>query len=200
MSTSTLQTPRRIVRHNQRPSDLQRRPSPYFFSLFHRYHHAAFQIAHGILRDEVAAEKITQQVFARARRRLERGAEQASVVFWIHHASLRFACRYYWNSIPPAMRRRRLGESGRVNQRDFDLLDFVRILVLKPEKIAQQDCELIALRHVLGLPLVQIGQLLRMHPYEITNRVTWTLERIKESQTQACPLPAPEEFAQAASA
>ncbi len=199
MTSLTLPAPSKSNRHSRAQSTSIPRPSPYFVTLVHRYHHAAFQVAHGILRDEVAAEKITQQVFARVRRRLERGADHESAVFWIYHASLRFACRYYWKSITPAMRRR-LAETCRGNQGEFDLLDFVRILALKPGKIEQHDCELIALRHVLGLPLVQIGQLLRMHPYEISNRVTWSLERLKESHTQTARMPLAEEFAHAASA
>lgn len=199
MPSLTLPAPSRSNRHNRPQPVSIPRPSPYFVTLVHRYHHAAFQIAHGILRDEVAAEKITQQVFARVRRRLERGADPASSVLWIYHASLRFACRYYWQSISPAMRRR-LGETSRETRGEFDLLDFVRVLALKPDKIEQHDCELIALRHVLGLPLVQIGQLLRMHPYEISNRVTWSLERLKETQSQAVRMPVLHEFSHAVSA
>jgi hypothetical protein len=198
MSSSTLPTPPAARRNRHQPA-ANLYPSSYFFTLVHRHHQAAFQIAHGILRDEVAAEKITRQVFARVRRRIERGADHASAVLWIYHASLRFACRYYWKSITPAMRRR-LGGTCRNHQGEFDLPDFVRVLALKPDKIDQHDCELIALRHVLGLPLVQIGQLLRMHPYEISNRVTWSLERLKETQSSACPLPAPDAFAHAVSA
>ena len=170
-----------------------------FFSVVRRHHHPAFQIAHGILRDEVAAEKITQQVFARARRRLERGADSSSVVCWIYHASLRFSCRYYWKSASPSMRRR-LAETWRCRQTEFALLDFVRVLALHPGKIEQHDCEMIALRHVIGLSPVQIGQLLRMHPYEISNRVTWSLERLKEIRPAVFSVPAADEFVQPASA
>ncbi len=172
---------------------------PSFFTVVRRHHHPAFQIAHGILRDEVAAEKITQQVFARARRRLERGADTASVVCWIYHASLRFSCRYYWKAASPSMRRR-LAETWRCRQSEFSLLDFVRVLALQPGKIEQHDCEMIALRHVIGLSLVQIGQLLRMHPYEISNRVAWSLERLKETRPCSFSIPALEEFTQPASA
>lgn len=175
------------------------RSSSYLFTLIHRYQHPAFQLAHGILRDEVAAEKIIQQVFSRVRRRLDRGADHVSAVLWIHYASLRFACRYYWKSATPYMRRR-LEETGRSQPGDFALSDFVRVLAFQPEKIGPHDCELIVLRHVLGLSLTQIGQVLRMHPYEISNRLTWSLERLKTKNPHVAPLPAHEELTHAASA
>jgi DNA-directed RNA polymerase specialized sigma24 family protein len=173
--------------------------SSHVLALAHRYHQSAFQITHWILRDEIAAEKITQQVFARVRRRLERGADHASAVFWIYHASLRFACRYYWKSATPIMRRR-LMASGQCHQAEFDFLEFVRVLASQPRKIEQHDCELIALRHVLGLSTVQISQLLRMHPYEISNRVTWGLERLKETHLDSVHCSNTPEFAHAATA
>ena len=193
---NTIPSPRFTQPDSQETDDHPRSFSS-FFTFVHRYQHAVFQIAHGILRDEAAAEKITQQVFARVRRRLNQGADPASAVFWIYHASLRFACRYYWKSATPAMRRR-FGETSRRKREEFNLLDFVRVLALQPGKIEQHDCELIALRHVLGLSLVQIAQLLRMHPYEISNRLTWSLERTKE--TLSSSLSAHDELAYTASA
>jgi DNA-directed RNA polymerase specialized sigma24 family protein len=177
----------------------QTRTSGYFLELVHRHHHPAFQIAHGILRDEVAAEKITREVFTRVRRRIERGANQTAAVLWIYHACLRFSRRYYWRAAPVRMRRR-LDETCRCSQREFTLPEFVHTLAFQPERIGRHDCELIALRHVLGLSLDQIGQLLRMHPYEISNRLTWSLERLKETKLPVFAEAPADELLQAVSA
>jgi hypothetical protein len=155
-----------------------------FFLLARRHQQAAFQITFGLLRDETAAEAITRQVFNRVRRRLARGADSTAATRWIYHASLRFACRYYWKTTTP-IQRRRIGETSHNPSADFDLRGFVHVLAFHPGKIDARDCELISLRHVMGLSLPQIGQLLRMHPYEISNRLTWTRERVKELHASA---------------
>jgi DNA-directed RNA polymerase specialized sigma24 family protein len=149
-----------------------------FLRLARRHQQSAFQIIFGLLRDELAAETITHEVFARARRRFSRG-DDASTATWIYHATLRFACRYFWKNTTPAIRRQLAVKNCGVPA-DFDLGEFVRVLALHPGKIDPRDCELISLRHVLGLSLPQIGQLLRMHPYEISNRLAWSRERVKQ--------------------
>lgn len=154
-------------------------PADDFLRLARRHQPSAFEISFGLLHDERAAETITRQVFIRVRRRLAAGVDPASATLWIYHASLRFACRYYWKTIPPAVHRR-LGHNVRGHSEDFKLREFVHVLAHHPGKIAARDCELVSLRHVLGLSLIQIGRLLRMHPYEISNRLAWSCERVKK--------------------
>jgi DNA-directed RNA polymerase specialized sigma24 family protein len=166
---------------------LMSRPAPDAaddFPLFARRHRQpVFQIIFGLLRDELAAESITREVFTRARRRFTRGDDASA--FWIYSATLRFACRCFWKNTTPATRRQ-LSEKNCVVPVDFDLGQFVRVLALHPGKIDPLDCELVSLRHVLGLSLSRIGQLLRMHPYEISNRLAWNRERVKQlGQTAA---------------
>jgi len=60
-------------------------------ALIHRHHRSIFRLAHGLTRNEVAAEKITQQVFSRVRRQLASDRCPASVTAWLYYASLRFA-------------------------------------------------------------------------------------------------------------
>jgi hypothetical protein len=173
MHTATLSfTPGLISRPAAAPADE-------FLHLTRRHQQLAFQITFGLLRDEIAAETLTCQVFNRARRRFASGMDAIAVTRWIYHASLRFACRYYWKNTTPAMRRQ-LCETSRNTADNFDLSEFVHVLALHPGKIDPRDCELISLRHVIKLPVTQIGQLLRMHPYEISNRLIWSRERVKE--------------------
>lgn len=146
-------------------------------ALIRTHQRAIFHLTHGLLRDEVAAEKITQRVFSRARRQLDAGQPSASVTTRLYYASLRFCRMYYWKSSGPAARRRMAAafagcESG------LGLHVLVQVIARQPDKIDPRDCELLALRHVLGLPLGSIAQLLRMHPYEISNRLTWARERV----------------------
>jgi len=150
-----------------------------FLQLVRLHQQSVFQITFGLLRDEIAAETIIRQVFHRVRRRLASGADAAETTVWLYHASLRFARRYYWKNSPPDMHCQ-LGGDCCSGADHFDLNEFVHVLALHPGKIEARDCELISLRHVLGLPLPQIGQLLRMHPYEISNRITWSRERVKD--------------------
>lgn len=150
-----------------------------FFHLARRHQPTAFQITFGILHDETAAETITREVFIRVRRRLAAGVDATSATLWIYHASLRFACRYYWKTIPPSLHHRR-GQTVGCHADDFKLREFVHVLAHHPGKIEARDCELVSLRHVLGLSLPQIGRLLRMHPYEISNRLVWSCERVKQ--------------------
>jgi len=143
--------------------------------LIRNHNRAIFHLAHALLRDEQAAEKITRQVFARAGRRLDRGATQA--VEWVYYASLRFVRMYHWRSVGP-MARRRMMANAATTPPELNLAVFVHVLAHHPEKIDPRDCELLALRHVLGMPLANIAQLLRMHPYEVSNRLAWALERV----------------------
>ena len=71
------------------------------------------------------------------------------------------------------------------HQPELDLKTFVQVIALQPGKIDPRDCELLALRHVLGMPLSIIAQLLRMHPYEVSNRLVWALERVSKLNHQA---------------
>lgn len=159
-----------------------------FIELMHSHHCAVFHIVHGLLRDEIAAEAVIRQVFMRARRRLARGEASVSVTLWVYHAGLRFACRYCRMSGPPASRQRPV-ETGRGDRSEFDLREFVRVLALQPGKIEQHDCELIALRHVLGLSPVQIGRLMRMSPHDISNRLVSGRERLKEALSNSLAIP-----------
>lgn len=158
----------------QRSRAMQVQPAT-FVSLVRNHHRAIFHLTHALLRDEVAAEKITQQVFARARRRLDHG--QTVAVEWIYYASLRFIRMYHWKSIGLIARRRMLVAMAAI-QPELDLNTFVQVMARQPGKIDPRDCELLALRYVLGMSLGNIGQLLRMHPYEVSNRIAWGLERV----------------------
>lgn len=148
-----------------------------FLALVRKHHRSIFQLAHALLRDEVAAERITQQVFARARRQLARGLRPDSVTAWLYYASLRFARQSHWNS-NRALARRRMNACAADDQLGIDLKAFVQVVVHYQDKVDPRDCELLALRHVLGMPLANIAQLLRMHPYEISNRLVWARERM----------------------
>ncbi len=155
----------------------QRRDPIAFITLVRNHHRAIFHLVHALLRDEVAAEKITQQVFSRARRRLGRSQGASSVVEWIYYASFRFVRMYHWRSTGPMARRRMMATMSN-NQPGLDLDVFVRVIARHPGKLDPRDCELLALRHVLGMSLTNIAQLLRMHPYEVANRLTWARERV----------------------
>ncbi len=153
-----------------------------FVCLVRNHHRSVFHLAHALLRDEVAAEKITQQVFSRARRRLGHNAF-SSVAEWLYYASLRFVRMYHWKSVGPRVRRRMTGNAPG-NRSTLDLKLFVQVIANQPGKIDPHDCELLALRHVLGMPLANIAQLLRMHPYEVSNRLAWALERVRKLSHQ----------------
>lgn len=155
----------------------QRRDPIAFITLVRSHHREIFHLVHALLRDEVAAEKITQQVFSRARRRIDRRPDASSVVEWIYHASFRFVRMYQWRSAG-AMARRRITANLKGNQTGLELNLFVQVIARHPGKIDPRDCELLALRHVLGMSLASIAQLLRMHPYEVANRLAWAQERI----------------------
>lgn len=160
-----------------------RQPDP-FVRLVRNHHRSIFHLAHALLRDEVAAEKITQQVFSRARKRM--GDSPASVIEWIYYASFRFVRMYHWRSVG-LIARRRMRRTLSSHQPGLDLKTFVRVIALQPGKIDPRDCELLALRHVLGMPLSTIAQLLRMHPYEVSNRLAWALERVAKLSRQTPP-------------
>jgi DNA-directed RNA polymerase specialized sigma24 family protein len=151
-----------------------RQPDP-FVRLVRNHHRSIFHIAHALLRDEVVAEKITQQVFSRARKRMS--DDPASVIEWIYYASFRFVRMYHWRSVG-LIARRRMRRTLFSHQPELDLKKFVQVIALQPGKIDPRDCELLALRHVLGMPLATIAQLLRMHPYEVSNRLAWAFERV----------------------
>jgi DNA-directed RNA polymerase specialized sigma24 family protein len=155
----------------------QRRDPVAFIALVRNHHREIFHLVHALLRDEVAAEKITQQVFSRARRRLDRRPGASSVVEWIYYASFRFVRMYQWRSAG-TMARRRITATLNASQPGLDLSMFVQVIVRHPGKIDPRDCELLALRHVLGMSLTSIAQLLRLHPYEVANRLAWAHERV----------------------
>lgn len=159
-----------------------------FITLIRNHHQAIFHLAHALLRDEVAAEKITQQTFARARRRLERAPSSSSVVEWIYYASLRFV-RMHHRRASGALARRRHAVAA-CNAAGLDLRALVRVMVRHPGKLDPRDCELVGLRHVLGLSLANIGQLLRLHPYEVANRLAWAQERLAKLDASATVIPA----------
>jgi RNA polymerase sigma factor (sigma-70 family) len=148
-----------------------------FVTLIRTHDRALFHLAHALLRNEVSAENITQQVFARARRRIQRGHHPASITQWLYHATLRFA-RHYHRQAERRQGVRRTSPDQERQIRDFDLGIFARVIALFPGKIEPRDCELLALRHVLGLSLNDIARLLRIHPYETSNRLIWARERI----------------------
>jgi DNA-directed RNA polymerase specialized sigma24 family protein len=152
-----------------------------FVNLVRNHHQAIFHLAHALLRDEVAAEKITQQVFSRARRHLDRGP--GFVVEWIYYSSFRFVRMYHWRSVGLIARRRMTATVAGIHPR-LDLNTFVRVIAQQPGKLDRHDCELLALRHVLGMSLGNIAQLLRMHPYEVANRLAWALERVNKLSRQ----------------
>lgn len=158
-----------------------RQPDP-FVRLVRNHHRSIFHLAHALLRDEVVAEKITQQVFSRARKRM--GENPASVIEWIYYASFRFVRMYHWRSVG-LIARRRMRRTLFSHQPELDLKKFVQVIALQPGKIDPHDCELLALRHVLGMPLATIAQLLRMHPYEVSNRLAWAFERVGRLSRQA---------------
>ena len=154
-----------------------------FLALIRKHHRPVFHLSHALLRDEVAAEKITQQVFARARRQLDRTPAGISVGGWLYYASLRFARSHYWHT------RRLLGvhrlPCTAVNEHPaLDLKVLASVIAALPDKIEPRDCELLALRHVLGLSLNGIAQLLRIHPYEASNRLIWARERVMKLSQQ----------------
>ena len=156
-----------------------------FITLIRNHHRAVFHLTHALLRDEVVAEKITQQVFARARRRLERGANTSCVVEWIYYASFRFVRMHHGRSTGALTRRRQA--TATLNASGLDLHTLVRVIARHPGKLDPRNCELLALRHVLGLSLAHIGQLLRLHPYEVSNRLTWAHERLNKIDGSPAP-------------
>jgi len=164
---------------------LPRQADP-FVTLIRSHHRAIFHLAHALLRDEVAAEKITQQVFCRARRRFNSNSGTA-LTEWIYYASFRFVRMYHWRSVG-LIARRRMRRVLTGMQPELNLKTFVHVIALQPGKIAPRDCELLALRHVLGMPLTNIAQLLRMHPYEVSNRLAWSLERVTRLSQQPAPI------------
>lgn len=180
-STANLVMPGRTEQPWGDSRSLTRQTDP-FVILIRNHHRAIFHLAHALLRDEVAAEKITQQVFCRARRHMEQSPE--SVVEWIYYASFRFVRMYHWKSVG-LIARRRMRRTLTGTQPELDLKTFVQVIARHPGKIDPRDGELLALRHVLGMPLANIAQLLRMHPYEISNRLAWALERVAKLSHQA---------------
>jgi len=154
-----------------------------FLALIRKHHRPVFHLSHALLRDEVAAEKITQQVFARARRQLARMADTASVGAWLYYASLRFARSHYWYASHRAGVRR-LPSAPINDQPSLDIKTLAHVIAVQTEKIEPRDCELLALRHVLGLSLASIAQLLRIHPYEASNRLIWARERVMKLEHQ----------------
>jgi RNA polymerase sigma factor (sigma-70 family) len=160
-----------------------------FITLIRHHHRAIFHLTHALLRDEVAAEKITQQVFSRARRRLERSPNSSSVVEWIYYACFRFVRMHHRKSASPMARRRNVNVA--CSQPGLDLHTLVQVIVRYPGKLEPRDCELLALRHVLGMSLANIGQLLRMHPYEVSNRLAWARERLYKLSGQFAPVMSP---------
>lgn len=153
-----------------------------FSTLVRRHHRLIFQLLHGLLRDDVVAEKLTQQVFVRAHRRFAGGDTAQAVTLWIYHACLRFARRYHWKSCN-GPKRRRLTETQR-GRHEFHLAAFVHMLATRSQRINPHDCELLALRHVLGLSLVQIGQLRRMSPNEVADRLAWSRASLHKTTPQ----------------
>ncbi|MDF3057142.1 MAG: polymerase subunit sigma-24 [Rariglobus sp.] len=162
-------------------------------TLIRNHHQAIFHLTHALLRDEVAAEKITQQVFSRARRRLERSKGSSVVVEWIYYACFRFVRTYHHKSAGPIARRR--NGTPACSLPGLDLHTLVRVIVRHPGKLDPRDCELLALRQVLGMSFVNIAQLLRLHPYEVSNRLAWAHERVCKlcEQPTADPHPSTEE-------
>lgn len=153
--------------------------------LIRKHHRAIFHLCHALLRDEVVSERITQQVFSRARRRLRQGVQTPSLTGWLYYAGLRFARRHYWNSLPRPARRKMAAPLS--PQPRLDLWTFVTVIVRCQGKIDPRDCELLALGHVLHLPHADIARLLRMHPYEVSNRLVWARERVLKLRQQLPP-------------
>lgn len=155
-----------------------RRTDP-FMTLVRAHHQTVFHLVHALLRDEALSESVTRQVFARARRRF--GCDDTSdaqrCVEWIYQAALRFVRMYHWRSVG-LVARRRMNMPPPVASRALSTRAIVRAITHSLGKIAPRDCELLALRHVLGMSLAAIAQLLRMHPYEISNRLALTQERV----------------------
>ena len=145
--------------------------------MIRNHHRAIFHLSHALLRDEVDAEKISQQVFSRARRRLDQ--DPIAVIEWIYYASFRFVRMYHWRSVS-LLARRRMRRNIAGGQPELDLKLFVHVIARHPGKIDPRVCEVLALRHVLGMPLANIAQLLRVHPYEVSNRLAWALERVRK--------------------
>ena len=157
-------------------------PQDPFVALVRNHHRAIFHLAHALLRDEIAAERITQQVFSRARRRLGQGTE--AVTEWIYYASFRFVRMFHWRSIGLIARRRmRRILAGR--EPVLDLKTLVRVIARQSGKVDPHDCELLGLRYVLGMPVSNIAQLLRMQPCDVANRLTWAFERVTKLSVQA---------------
>jgi len=78
------------------------------------------------------------------------------------------------------------------NQLGLDLKTFVQVIARCPDKIEPRDSELLSLRHVLGLSLGSIAQLLHIHPHEVSNRLLWAREHFCELSRQLFPSPVPE--------
>jgi DNA-directed RNA polymerase specialized sigma24 family protein len=146
-----------------------------FVTLIRNHHRTVFHLAHSLLRDEVAAEKITQQVFSRARKHMDLGP--AALTEWIYYAALRFVRMCHWRSVGLIARRRMRRTIASIRP-ELDLKTFVRVIARHPGKVDPRDCELLALRYVLGMPLGNMAQLLRMHPQEVFNRLSWALARV----------------------
>lgn len=175
--TPTLRS--RPARGTREPEWPRPQASDPFVSLVRSHHQVVFHLVHAVLRDEEIAEKVTRQVFARARRRFgpTLGSEAPECVEWLYQAALRFVRMYHWRSVGLFARRRMHaflpGVGGALPTHLI-----VRVIAHRPGEIPPRDCELLVLRHVLGMPLANIAQLLRMHPYEVSNRLVWTQERV----------------------
>lgn len=197
-SPASTASPRPLPKRSEPRSGfpMQRREPDVFVALIRNHHRAIFHLAHALLRDEVAAEKITQQVFSRARRRMDQNP--AAISEWIYYASFRFVRMYHWRSAGLLARRRM--HCGLFKDRNaLDLKAFVSVIAHQPGKLDPRDCELLALRHVVGMPLATISHLLRMHPYEVSNRLAWALERVTVLHEPPVPeIPKPADLAMSA--
>ncbi|TSJ77419.1 RNA polymerase sigma factor [Rariglobus hedericola] len=158
-------------------NDYQHGDSSAFLTLIRKHNRAIFHLAHSLVRNEVAAENITQQVFARARRHINQGHCPVSISHWLYYATLRFSRHHQWHA-ERRLRVRRMS-TGNVNPAPaFNLQVFARVIATQPGKIEPRDSELLALHHVLGLAVGEIARLLRTHPYETSNRLIWARERV----------------------
>lgn len=150
---------------------------PPFVEIVRSHHQAVFRLAHALLRDEDLAEAITRQVFSRARVRCAQAGDfEADPVEWVYHAALRFIRMYHWRSLGLLSRRRVFAFASRSG--GCSVRAIVCLLARHPGALETRDCDLLAMRHVLGMPLANIAQLLRMHPYEVSNRLAWAQDRL----------------------
>ncbi len=144
-----------------------------FLEIVRRHHTHLFRLAHHLLRDVHQAEDVTKATFTLARRALDRGRLSSPLAAWLYYAAFKLARRRHWQNLQqrtpaasfcaPTVRR--------PASASIDLREFAALIAACIHQMDPRDCELLALRHVLGLSAGEIAKLLRIRPDVAWSRV-----------------------------